>query len=433
MIEIIKTDGKAEVKYMNLLKSRSTAVNKTVTESVTEIVDNVRERGDEALLEYTQKFDGKLPKYIEVPREEINDALSNADQDYVNALLNAVENISDFHNRQKQQSFINPKSNGVIMGQRIRGLKRVGIYVPGGTAAYPSSVLMNAIPAKIAGVEEIVMVTPPLSDGTANPDILVAAAICGVDRIFLLGGAQAVAALAYGTATVPKVDKIVGPGNIYVATAKKLLYGVVDIDMIAGPSEILVLADETAPAKFVAADLMSQAEHDRLASAILITTSQKLAEETKEELTRQSASLSRKEIIIDSLREFGAIFVCDDIDYAVELANEFAPEHLEVMMANPMEYIGKLDNAGSVFLGNYAPEPLGDYYAGPNHVLPTSGTARFFSPLSVDAFVKKSSYIYYTEDALREAHDDIVLLANKEGLTAHANSILVRYQDEEKE
>lgn len=433
MIEIIKTDGKAEVKYMNLLKSRSTAVNKTVTESVTEIVDNVRERGDEALLEYTQKFDGKLPKYIEVPREEINDALSNADQDYVNALLNAVENISDFHNRQKQQSFINPKSNGVIMGQRIRGLKRVGIYVPGGTAAYPSSVLMNAIPAKIAGVEEIVMVTPPLSDGTANPDILVAAAICGVDRVFLLGGAQAVAALAYGTATVPKVDKIVGPGNIYVATAKKLLYGVVDIDMIAGPSEILVLADETAPAKFVAADLMSQAEHDRLASAILITTSQKLAEETKEELTRQSASLSRKEIIIDSLREFGAIFVCDDIDYAVELANEFAPEHLEVMMANPMEYIGKLDNAGSVFLGNYAPEPLGDYYAGPNHVLPTSGTARFFSPLSVDAFVKKSSYIYYTEDALREAHDDIVLLANKEGLTAHANSILVRYQDEEKE
>ncbi len=433
MIEIIKTDGKAEVKYMNLLKSRSTAVNKTVTESVTEIVDNVRERGDEALLEYTQKFDGKLPKYIEVPREEINDALSNADQDYVNALLNAVENISDFHNRQKQQSFINPKSNGVIMGQRIRGLKRVGIYVPGGTAAYPSSVLMNAIPAKIAGVEEIVMVTPPLSDGTANPDILVAAAICGVDRVFLLGGAQAVAALAYGTATVPKVDKIVGPGNIYVATAKKLLYGVVDIDMIAGPSEILVLADETAPAKFVAADLMSQAEHDRLASAILITTSQKLAEETKEELTRQSASPSRKEIIIDSLREFGAIFVCDDIDYAVELANEFAPEHLEVMMANPMEYIGKLDNAGSVFLGNYAPEPLGDYYAGPNHVLPTSGTARFFSPLSVDAFVKKSSYIYYTEDALREAHDDIVLLANKEGLTAHANSILVRYQDEEKE
>lgn len=429
MIEIIKADGTAEQNYMKLLKSRSTQVSKTVTESVSKILEDVREQGDRALLAYTEKFDGKLPKFIEVPREEINDALSEADEDYVNALLNAIENISDFHNRQKQQSFINPKQNGVILGQRIRGLKRVGIYVPGGTAAYPSSVLMNAIPAKIAGVEEIVMVTPPLSDGTANPDILVAAALCGVDRVFLLGGAQAVAALAYGTESVPKVDKIVGPGNIYVATAKKLLYGTVDIDMIAGPSEILILADETAPASYVAADLMSQAEHDVLASAILVTTSEKLAKETVKELERQVKELSRKEIIEHSLRDFGAVFVCEQVDYAVELANEFAPEHLEVMMQNPMEYIGRLDNAGSVFLGNYAPEPLGDYFAGPNHVLPTSGTARFFSPLSVDAFIKKSSYIYYTEDALREAHDDIVLLANKEGLTAHANSIIVRYQD----
>ncbi|MGI5958099.1 MAG: histidinol dehydrogenase [Massiliimalia sp.] len=426
MIEIIKTNYQAEKEYMALLKSRSTQVGKTVTEAVTQIIEDVRQQGDQALLAYTEKFDGKLPRYLEVPREDINDALTNADPDFVNALLNAVENITDFHNRQKQQSFINPKENGVIMGQRIRGLKRVGIYVPGGTAAYPSSVLMNAIPAKIAGVEEIVMVTPPLADGTANPDILVAAALCGVDRVFLMGGAQAVAALAYGTESVPKVDKIVGPGNIYVATAKRLLYGTVDIDMIAGPSEILILADETAPAKFVAADLMSQAEHDKLASAILITTSEKLAEETKAELARQVEGLSRKDIILSSLKDFGAIFVCDDKDYAVELANEFAPEHLEVMMENPMEYIGKLDNAGSVFLGNYAPEPLGDYYAGPNHVLPTSGTARFFSPLSVDAFVKKSSYIYYTEDALRQAHDDIVLLAEKEGLTAHANSIIVR-------
>ncbi|MBS7176350.1 histidinol dehydrogenase [Massiliimalia timonensis] len=429
MIEIIKADGTAEQNYMKLLKSRSTQVSKTVTESVSKILEDVREQGDRALLAYTEKFDGKLPKFIEVPREEINDALSEADEDYVNALLNAIENISDFHNRQKQQSFINPKQNGVILGQRIRGLKRVGIYVPGGTAAYPSSVLMNAIPAKIAGVEEIVMVTPPLSDGTANPDILVAAALCGVDRVFLLGGAQAVAALAYGTESVPKVDKIVGPGNIYVATAKKLLYGTVDIDMIAGPSEILILADETAPASYVAADLMSQAEHDVLASAILVTTSEKLAKETVKELERQVKELSRKEIIERSLRDFGVVFVCEQVDYAVELANEFAPEHLEVMMQNPMEYIGRLDNAGSVFLGNYAPEPLGDYFAGPNHVLPTSGTARFFSPLSVDAFIKKSSYIYYTEDALREAHDDIVLLANKEGLTAHANSIIVRYQD----
>lgn len=428
MIEIIKTDGKAEREYMTLLKSRSSEVGKAVTESVSQIIQDVKATGDEALFAYTEKFDGKLPKSIEVSRDEINDALSEADSAYVDALLNAVANITDFHNRQKQQSFISTQENGVMMGQRIRGLKRVGLYVPGGTAAYPSSVLMNAIPAKIAGVEEIIMVTPPLADGTANKDILVAAALCGVDRVFLLGGAQAVAALAYGTQTVPKVDKIVGPGNIYVATAKKLLYGTVDIDMIAGPSEILILADETAPAKFVAADLMSQAEHDKLASSILITTSQKLAEQTKAELERQVEGLSRKEIIKSSLKDFGAIFVCDSIAYAVELANEFAPEHLEVMLQNPMEYIGKLDNAGSVFLGNYAPEPLGDYYAGPNHVLPTSGTARFFSPLSVDAFIKKSSYIYYTDDALRQAHDDIVLLANKEGLTAHANSIIVRYQ-----
>lgn len=429
MITTVKVDGKAELDYKKLLDSRSTEVSKTVTESVSKIIEDVRVQGDQALLAYTEKFDGKLPKFIEVPREEINDALSEADEAYVSALLNAIENISDFHNRQKQQSFINAKEDGTILGQRIRGLHRVGLYVPGGTAAYPSSVLMNAIPAKIAGVKEIVMVTPPLADGTANRDILVAAALCGVDRVFLLGGAQAVAALAYGTETVPKVDKIVGPGNIYVATAKKLLYGIVDIDMIAGPSEILILADQTAPAKFVAADLMSQAEHDVLASAILVTTSAKLAEETKTELSRQVKNLSRQSIIEQSLRDFGAIFLCDTIDQAVELANDFAPEHLEVMMENPLEYIGKLDNAGSVFLGQYAPEPLGDYYAGPNHVLPTSGTARFFSPLSVDAFIKKSSYIYYTDQALRLAHDDIVLLANKEGLTAHANSVLVRYQN----
>lgn len=429
MIEIIKTDGKAELEYMKLLKSRSTEVNKKVTDVVSEIIENVKNNGDKALLEYTEKFDGKLPQYIEVPREEINDAMSEADPEFVTALLNAMENISDFHNRQKQQSFINAKQNGVMMGQKIRGLKRVGIYVPGGTAAYPSSVLMNAVPAKIAGVEEIIMVTPPQADGTANPDILVAAGICGVDRVFLLGGAQAIAGLAYGTETLPKVDKIVGPGNIYVATAKKLLYGVVDIDMIAGPSEILILADETANPKFVSADLMSQAEHDTLASAILVTTSEELANETKKELERQCETLSRKDIIQKSLKDYGAIFVCDNVDYAVFLANEFAPEHLEVMLKNPMEYIGKIDNAGSVFLGNYAPEPLGDYYAGPNHVLPTSGTARFFSPLSVDSFVKKMSYIYYTEEALQEAKDDIVLIANKEGLTAHANSILVRYED----
>lgn len=426
MLNIITVNGKDEIEYIKKLKSRSSQVNSDVTKSVMSIISQVQSRGDEAVNEFTLKFDGKLPDTIEVSRDEINDALTNADESYVSALLNAVENITEFHSRQKQQSFIDPKENGVILGQRIRGLDRVGIYVPGGTASYPSSVLMNTIPAKIAGVKEVVMVTPPLKNGKANQDILVAAAVCGVDRVFLLGGAQAVAALAFGTQTVPKVDKIVGPGNIYVATAKKLLFGEVDIDMIAGPSEILIIADENANPKFIAADLMSQAEHDKLASSILITTSKKLAEETCLALEEQIKTLSREEIIEASLKDYGAIFVCNDIDKMIELANDFAPEHLEVMLDNPMQYIGKLDNAGSVFLGSYSPEPLGDYYAGPNHVLPTSGTARFFSALSVDAFVKKSSYIYYTKEALSAAHDDIVLLANKEGLTAHANSIIVR-------
>lgn len=429
MISVLKTNGTAETDFLNQLKRRNGEVNKAVTEAVTKIIADVNEKGDEAVLSYTLKFDGKVPDAIEVPRDEINDALTNADPSFVDALLNAMENISDFHNRQKQQGFINPLSNGVILGQRIRGLERVGLYVPGGTAAYPSSVLMNTVPAKIAGVKEIIMVTPPTKEGKANPDILVAAAIAGVDRVFLLGGAQAIAALAYGTETIPKVDKIVGPGNIYVATAKKLLYGVVDIDMIAGPSEILVIADETADPKFLAADLMSQAEHDRLASAILLTTSEKLAEETVKEIKRQLETLSRREIIEDSLTNYGVIMVCSDMDEAVELANTIAPEHLEVMAENPLSYIGRLNNAGSVFLGKYAPEPLGDYYAGPNHVLPTSGTARFFSPLSVEDFVKRSSFIYYTEDALKKAKDDIVCIANREGLTAHANSITVRFEE----
>ncbi len=302
--------------------------------------------------------------------------------------------------------------------------------MPGGTAAYPSSVLMNAIPAKIAGVGELIMVTPA-KNGVPNPDIMAAALIAGVDRVFLVGGAHGVAALAYGTQSVPKVDKIVGPGNIYVATAKKQLYGTVDIDMIAGPSEILVLADESADPKYLAADLMSQAEHDPMASAILVTTSENLARETEKELERQIETLSRKDIIRQSLSQFGAMIVCDTMEEAVEFANELAPEHLEACVKNPMEYIGKLDNVGSLFLGNYAPEPLGDYYAGPNHVLPTSGTARFFSPLSVDTFVKKSSFLYYTKEALIPAEEDIIRLAEAEGLTAHANSIRVRREDHE--
>lgn len=426
MIPMIRVNGTDETAFLKKLRARASSVNDEVTASVTEIIRNVRDRGDEAVREYTVRFDGQASDCFEVDREEINDALTEADPDYVNALLNAVANITDFHTRQKQQSFIDARENGVIMGQRIRGLKRVGLYVPGGTAAYPSSVLMNAIPAKIAGVGEIVMVTPPLKNGKANPDILVAAALCGVDRVFLLGGAQAVAALAYGTESVPKVDKIVGPGNIFVATAKRLLFGEVDIDMIAGPSEILILADETANSSYLAADLMSQAEHDRLASAILVTTSEQVARETIKELAEQVQTLTRKEIIEESLANYGAIFICGTVEQAVDMANDLAPEHLEVMMKDPMQYIGRLDNAGSVFLGQYSPEPLGDYYAGPNHVLPTSGTARFFSPLGVDAFIKKSSYICYTEQALRDAKDDIILLAEKERLTAHANSIRVR-------
>lgn len=427
MIQIAKADGVAERKLIEQLKQRSGEIDRTVTAAVTEILQNVRQYGDTSVREYTMKFDGSVPDNPEVSKEDLDASIEQCDSDFIYALYKAAENIRDFHQRQKQQSWLTPKENGVILGQRIRGLKRVGIYVPGGTAAYPSSVLMNAIPAKIAGVEEIVMVTPPRKDGTANPDILAAAKIAGVDRVFLMGGAQAVAALAYGTETVPKVDKIVGPGNIYVATAKKLLYGTVDIDMIAGPSEILIVADETANPKFLAADLMSQAEHDKMASAILLTTSFTVANKTAEELERQMQTLSRKEIIAQSLDNFGAIIVCNDLDEAVRFANELAPEHLEMAVKNPLEYIGKIDNAGSVFLGHYSPEPLGDYYAGPNHVLPTSGTARFFSPLSVDSFVKKSSFIYYTEDALREAKDDIVKLADTEGLTAHANSIKVRF------
>lgn len=429
MIKKIYANGTDEVNFLKELKKRSGETSKKVEQTVSEIIENVKENGDKAVKDYTLKFDGSLPEYYEVPRDVINDALDEAEQEFVDALLNAMENIADFHNRQREQGFINPKENGVILGQRIRGLERVGLYVPGGTAAYPSSVLMNAIPAKIAGVKEIIMVTPPCKDGTPNKDILVAAAICGVDRVFLSGGAQAIAALAYGTESIPKVDKIVGPGNIYVATAKKLLYGVVDIDMIAGPSEILVLADETANPKFVAADLMSQAEHDVLASSILVTTSEKIADETINEIERQVQTLSRKDIIEKSLNDFGAVIITDCRHCAVELANEIAPEHLEVLMENPMELLGSLDNAGSIFLGNYASEPLGDYYAGPNHVLPTSGTARFFSPLGVSSFIKRSSYIYYTEDALREAKDDIILVAEKEGLTAHANAIKVRFEE----
>lgn len=425
---IVKADSGEQSRFIHALKKRAQQTDKDVSAVVAQIVENVRAHGDQAVREYTEKFDGVAPEKTEVSPQEIAALSKSCAPAFLQALEKAAGNIRSFHQRQVQQSWLTAENDGVLMGQRVRGLARVGIYVPGGTAAYPSSVLMNAIPAKIAGVREIVMVTPPGKDGKPNPDIMAAARIAGVDRVFLMGGAQAVAALAFGTQTVPKVDKIVGPGNIYVATAKKLLYGTVDIDMIAGPSEILVIADQNANPDFLAADLMSQAEHDVLASAILLTDSPALVQRVQEALANQIQKLSRADIVRRSLRDYGAIILCKNIDQAVELANELAPEHLEVCTENPMEYIGRLDNAGSVFLGAYAPEPLGDYYAGPNHVLPTSGTARFFSPLSVDSFIKKSSFIYYTEAALQKGGADIIALANAEGLTAHANSIKVRLE-----
>ncbi len=429
MIQVVRQGGDFARNFVQKFRSRSEAAGKKVDATVSKILSNVKQNGDAAVRDYTLKFDGSIPERTEVSLQEMKQLVKSCDPEFLSALQKAADNIKDFHARQKQQSWMEPRADGVLMGQRIRGLDRVGIYVPGGTAAYPSSVLMNAIPAKIAGVKELIMVTPPGKGGKPNPNIMAAALTAGVDRVFLVGGAQAVAALAYGTETIPKVDKIVGPGNIYVATAKRQLYGTVDIDMIAGPSEILIIADETAKPAYLAADLMSQAEHDRMASAVLLTTSETIADETITELYQQIKSLSRKEIIENSLDNFGAVILCKNLNEAVEFANEIAPEHLELCVKNPVEYIGKIDNAGSVFLGNYSPEPLGDYYAGPNHVLPTSGTARFFSPLSVDSFIKKSSFIYYTKDALAPVCNDIMKLAETEGLTAHANSIKVRKQD----
>ena len=427
-MKITKANGKAEYALIENLKKRSGETDAKIVDIVTTIINGVKENGDEAVREYTVRFDGGLPKKFLIEKDELQSYLDVVDEDFLSAIKKAKDNIYDFHLRQTQQSWMTTKDSGVIMGQRIRGLERVGIYVPGVTAAYPSSVLMNAIPAKIAGVKEIVMVTPPGKDGNPNPNIMAAAAVAGVDKVYLVGGAQAVAALAYGTEKIPKVDKIVGPGNIFVATAKKLLYGIVDIDMVAGPSEILIVADKIADPSFLAADLMSQAEHDKMASAILLTTSMELAKATVREIDKQIKYLERQTIIEESLENYGEIIVCEDLEQAIEFANELAPEHLELCITDPLKYIGKVDNAGSVFLGNWSPEPLGDYYAGPNHVLPTSGTARFFSPLSVDSFVKKSSFIYYTPQELRKAKDDIIKLADTEGLTAHANSIKVRFE-----
>ena len=429
VIQTVIADGRSEYALLDQLAARSGETDRKVTAAVSEILDAVRSRGDEALREYTARFDGVDAPVAWFGREQLDRLAAECDPRVREALERAAERIRDFHRRQVKQSWLSTGEDGTILGQRVRGLTRVGVYVPGGTAAYPSSVLMNVIPARIAGVREIVMVTPPAKDGGCNAAVMAAAAIAGVDRVFLCGGAQAVAALAYGTGTIPQVDKIVGPGNIYVATAKRLLFGQVDIDMVAGPSEILILADESAEPAWLAADLLSQAEHDRLASAILLTPSAEVARRTAEQLEQQLAALPRADIARESLAGYGAIIVCRDMEEAVAFANRLAPEHLEVMCDQPMEYLGRLDNAGSVFLGRYSPEPLGDYYAGPNHVLPTSGTARFFSPLSVDSFLKRSSFIYFNAPALERAKEDITAIARAEGLQAHARSVDIRFNN----
>lgn len=426
MIQTIISDGKAEFDYLQALKARQQETNADVTRAVQDILDDVRREGDAAVTRYSAKFDHAEGPIRVIEAAEIADAKSRIDAELLGAMERAAVNIRRFHQQQVQESYVDFREDGSMMGQRVRPLKRVGLYVPGGTAAYPSSVLMNAIPAKIAGVPELVMVTPPNAEGKPRDVILAAAAVAGVDRIYMVGGAQAVAALAYGTEAIPQVDKIVGPGNIFVATAKRLLYGVVDIDMIAGPSEILIVADENADPRFVAADLMSQCEHDVLAGGVLLTDSAALAEAVKGEIARQLETLSRAEIIRQSMADYGVIVVFPDIDACIDYANAVAPEHLELAVAQPEQYLGRVENAGSVFLGDWTPEPVGDYYAGANHVLPTSGTARFFSPLGVDSFYKRMGFTAYSKQALLNGADDIIRFAEAEGLTAHANAVKVR-------
>ena len=408
--------------------ARGTAVT-DVSAIVTEIIENVKNNGDKALIEYCKKFDKADLVSLEVSEEEIQEAFESVEPRFIEILEKAAANIRAFHEKQVRNSFIINDKDGVVIGQKIIPVEKAGLYVPGGTAAYPSTVLMDSIPAKIAGCSEICITTPPNAEGKVNPVILAAAKIAGVDRIFKVGGAQAIAALAYGTETVPKVDKIVGPGNAFVAEAKKQVYGLVSIDMIAGPSEILVVADGKSNAKFVAADLLSQAEHDKMASAVLVTDSMDFAKAVSNELERQIPLLPRKEIARTSIDNNGKIIVSDDLMRAIDIANEIAPEHLELCVDNPFDYLDKIKHAGSIFMGRYCPEALGDYFAGPNHTLPTTGTARFSSPLSVDDFVKKTQYTYYTKEALSRVADDVAFFAEKEGLSAHARSATVRFED----
>ena len=432
-MRIVKLTAESKKGLLEDLLQRSPNHYGQYESAVAEIIETVKKGGDEALFSYTEKFDHcKMDAaHIRVTREEIDEAYQKVDADFVEVMKKSAANIRAFHEKQLRNSWFDPKPDGTILGMKILPIAIAGVYVPGGKAAYPSSVLMNVLPAKVAGVERIIMTTPPGADGKVNPGTLVAAHIAGVNEIYKVGGAQAIAAMAFGTQSIPKVDKITGPGNIFVALAKKACFGYVSIDSIAGPSEILVIADETANPRYVAADLLSQAEHDELASAILITTSKTLADQVSAEVDRFVANLSRREIIEKSLNNYGYILLVDSLDEAADTANEIASEHLEILTKDPFAMMTKIRNAGAIFLGEYSSEPLGDYFAGPNHVLPTNGTARFFSPLNVDDFLKKTSIISYSRPALEKIHQDIECFAENEGLTAHANSIRVRFEKED--
>ncbi len=432
-MRIVKLTAESKKGLLEDLLQRSPNHYGQYESAVAEIIETVKKGGDEALFSYTEKFDHcKMDAaHIRVTREEIDEAYQKVDADFVEVMKKSAANIRAFHEKQLRNSWFDPKPDGTILGMKILPIAIAGVYVPGGKAAYPSSVLMNVLPAKVAGVERIIMTTPPGADGKVNPGTLVAAHIAGVDEIYKVGGAQAIAAMAFGTQSIPKGDKITGPGNIFVALAKKACFGYVSIDSIAGPSEILVIADETANPRYVAADLLSQAEHDELASAILITTSKTLADQVSVEVDRFVANLSRREIIEKSLNNYGYILLVDSLDEAADTANEIASEHLEILTKDPFAMMTKIRNAGAIFLGEYSSEPLGDYFAGPNHVLPTNGTARFFSPLNVDDFLKKTSIISYSRPALEKIHQDIECFAENEGLTAHANSIRVRFEKED--
>lgn len=431
-MKIINLTNETKQDILSSLLKRSPNNYAQYEKTVADIIENVRNNKDEAVCAYTKQFDSfdLTSQNIRVTEAEIEEAIASMDAEFIAVMEKSAANIREYHEKQKRNSWFDAKEDGTILGQKVTPLEKVGIYVPGGKAAYPSSVLMNAIPAKVAGVGKIVMTTPCNKEGKVNPGTLAAAKVAGVDEIYKVGGAQAIAALAFGTESIPKVDKITGPGNIFVALAKKSVYGHVSIDSIAGPSEILVLADETANPKYVAADLLSQAEHDELASAILITTSKALADEVSKWIIDFTSQLDRKAIMEKSLENYGYILVADSMEDAIEAANEIASEHLEILTKNPFEVMTKIRNAGAIFLGEYSSEPLGDYFAGPNHILPTNGTAKFFSPLSVDDFVKKSSIICYSKEALEKVHKDIELFAKKEGLTAHANSIAVRFDED---